>query len=466
MSLARTIVRRRGIIAACWVLTAILVGARAAHIEQVLDVSAVVPSSESAAVDDLLGKRFDSPFAHYAVLVVTGLPSPAIVPGQDALGELSDSIAVAPGVTRVLSYLDAHDSLFLGARETSATFLVVGLDAKGGPLDALIPPLRHAGDVIARRMRARHPAIALAWTGEVALNYDLRRTSADDARRAELRALPLTLVLLGLAFGSIVAALLPVGAGTLAIITTLGIASLVATRMPLSILLENVVSMLGLGLGIDYALLIVSRFREGMAAGMAADDAAEEAARHAGHTVMMSGIAVAVGFAALLVVPLNELRAVAVGGLLVSLFSVLVATTLLPGVLAWLGARADAGRLFRRKSPSPHAANSRWFRWGAFVARHPRVLVVVLGAPVVLLALQSRRLSTELPRGDWLPPKMESARGLATLRALGRGGVLQTIRVVIELPPNTPALGADGWRATRAFADALARDPRIVGARS
>lgn len=466
MSLARLIVRRRGIIAGCWVLAAISVGPRGARIEQVLDVSAAVPSSESAEVERLLSKQFDSPFAHYAVLVVTGLPSPTIVPGQTALGELADSISVAPGVTRVLSYLDAHDSLFLAARGSAATFLVVGLDAKTGPLDVLIPPLRRASDAIARRMRAGHPNIALEWTGEVALNYDLRRTSAEDARRAELRALPLTLVLLGIAFGSIVAALLPAGAGALAIVATLGVASLVATRMPLSILLENVVSMLGLGLGIDYALLIVSRFREEMSAGLSADDAAEAAARFAGHTVMVSGIAVAVGFAALLVVPLNELRAIAVGGLLVSLFSVLVATTLLPGVLAWLGARADAGRLLRRGSKPVVIGDSRWFRWGAFVARHPRMLVVLLGAPVVALAMQSRRLSTELPRGDWLPPKMESARGLATLRALGRGGVLQTIRVVIELPPNAPALGADGWRATRAFTDAFAHDERVAAARS
>src|SRR5205085_9550119 len=124
-------------------------------------------------------------------------------------------------------------------------------------------------------------------------------------------------------FGSIVAALLPVGAATLAIVVTLGVCAVLATLTPLSILLENVASMLGLGLGIDYALLIVSRFREARSRGASAEDAAIEATQHAGHTVLISGAAVVVGFAALLVVPLNELRAIAVGGLLVSLFSVL-----------------------------------------------------------------------------------------------------------------------------------------------
>lgn len=466
MDLPRTIVRRRGIIVACWTVAAAAFIPAAARLEPMLDVSATVPGSESAEVDALLARRFASPFAHYAVLVAAGLPPLSDSIGRRTLGALSAAVARAPGVTRVLSYLDSGDSLFLGARRPDATFLVVGLDAKGGPPDALIAPLRRVSDSLMRTLRATHPALTLEWTGDVALNHDLRRTSADDARRAELRALPLTLVMLGIAFGSVVAALVPLGAGGIAIALTLGAASLVATAVPLSILLENVVSMLGLGLGIDYALLIVSRFREATAAGESAEDAAVSAARHAGHTVALSGAAVAVGFAALLIVPLNELRAIAVGGLLVALASVLVATTLLPGVLAWLGPRAEAGRIRRTDGARTARGVGRWRRWGAYVARHPRALLVVLGAPMAVLALQARRLSTELPRGDWLPPAMESARGVATLRTLGRGGVLQSVRVVIELPSGVHALGPTGWDATRRFAERMARDGRIAGARS
>ncbi len=464
MSLATLVVRRRGIVATIWLAAALALSPFAARIERVLDVSAVVPSSESAQVERLLAERFHSPFAHYAILVAHGLPSPSMEPGQIALGELADSIAAVPGVTRVLSYLDGHDSIFLAPAQGGATFLVVGLDPGRGALDALVPPLRQASNRLVGRLAARHPGIRLQWTGETPLNYDLRRTSATDARRAELRAMPLTLVLLGLAFGSLVAALLPAAAGTLAIVVTLGVIALIATHMSLSMLVENVVSMLGLGLGIDYALLIVSRFRDETARGLAPEDAAIAAARHAGHTVVISGTAVAIGFAALTVVPLNELRAIAIGGLLVSLFSVLTATTLLPGVLAWLGPRADAGRLRRRRVAS--TSGDGWHRWGVWIAGHPWRILIGLGAPVLALALQARHLSTDLPRGDWLPPSMESAQALATLRSQGKSSVLQTIRVVVELPRGSGAFSADGWQATKRATDWLAADPRLAVARS
>src|SRR5205814_998395 len=121
-------------VAAAWLVAAIVIGPRAARIEDLLDVSASVPSSESLQVEQTLAARFHSPFAHYAILVARGLPSPTVEPGERALSALADSIAAAPGVTRVLSYADAHDSLFLGSKgtEADATFLVVGLKSATG----------------------------------------------------------------------------------------------------------------------------------------------------------------------------------------------------------------------------------------------------------------------------------------------------------------------------------------------
>jgi putative drug exporter of the RND superfamily len=191
------------------------------------------------------------------------------------------------------------------------------------------------------------------------------------------------------AFGTLAASLLPIVAGMAGILAALGVAAIIAATYPLSILLSNIVTMIGLGLGIDYALLTVSRFREELAAGRSSHDAAMRAAHSAGHTVMLSGAAVLIGFVALAFVPLNELRSVAVGGAVVVAFSVAVAVTLVPALLAMLGSRVNAGRLFVRAPGG--GASERWRRWGRFVVAHPAMVLAVAGIPMVVLALQVLR---------------------------------------------------------------------------
>ena len=470
---SQTIVRRRGVVAFIWLVACVTTLPAARRIESQLRVAARVDGSESAMVEEQLSKRFQSPFAHSVVLVATGIPSPVDARGAETLRALVDSVRAAPGVTRVFSYLDGHEPLFLGTGEhrLDGTFLVVGLDGRRAP-DLLLDSLRHATTRVAAAMQRDYPPIALRWTGEVALNTDLRRVSAEGARRAESRALPLTFALLLVAFGAVAAALLPVIGAMLSIGVTLGIAAFVAMHWSLSILLQNVVSMIGLGLGIDYSLLIVQRFREAAFAHRLIGDArqqatqasrcAAEALSTAGRTILLSGTAVAIGFSALAIVPVNELRSVAVGGLIVTIVSMLLATTLLPGVLATLGQRVDMGRVPLVK----RGHDIDWSRWAAFVTRHPGRVLVVAGLPIALLAWQARRLDTVQPRSDWLPRQVESAIALHTLETMGRSAVVQTIRVTMEFASGTSAVDDSGWTATARLARRLVADSAVDRVRS
>ena len=460
-SLATAVVRRRRWVVAAWTVVALLLLPHAREAKARLEVAARVQGSESDAVARLLADRFDSPFARSAVLVVTGLPAPTTPAGRDALRSLAAAVTRVPGVTRTLSHLDAPDPAFLG--HAGEQFVVVGLDGRHGSSDATVARLR---DVVAGAMtplRATYPAVTALLTGEDALNHDLRLSSAHDVAAAERRALPLTLVLLLLAFGAVAAAAIPLGVGGLAIGLALGGAALAARAWPLSIALQNVVSMLGLGLGVDYTLLLVTRFREARAAGRDPEDAAVEAARHAGHSVLVSAATVAVGFAVLLAVPLADLRSIAAGGLLVVTTSALLATTLVPGLLAALGARVELGRLLPRARPQ---RATRWRGWATLVARRPLRTLIVAALPLLLLVLQARRLEPRLPRGDWLPRQAEAAQGARALRAMGSGGVVQTLRIVISLPNGVHALDARGWSATSRISVALAHDPRVRRVRS
>jgi RND superfamily putative drug exporter len=456
--LAEGIVRRRRTIIAAWLIACVALLPAARKIESVLAVAARVDGSESALVDDVLARRFHSPFAHSVVLVATGTPSPTNEAGESALRSLVDTLRSTPGITGVLSYLDGREPLLVGA-DSSGTFIVVGLE--GSRPDTRLGLLRETTHRLEARLRREYPRVALRWTGETALNADLRRASAADATGAELRALPVTLLLLLIAFGALAAALLPIAGGLLAIGITLGLASVVARVWPLSILLHNVVTMIGLGLGIDYSLLIVGRFRDELRLGHDGQRAAVEALCHAGPTIVLSGLAVAIGFGALATAPVNELRSVAVGGLLVTGVSVLISTTLLPGLLALLGAGVDAGRVRFLSRVHP-----RWDRWANAVTRHPMRVLAVFGLPVCVLAWQARRLNIDLPRGDWLPKEVESAVALRSLDAMGRGAVVNTIRLTLELPTGVSALGDSGWKATTRVARWLVADPAVERVRS
>lgn len=449
--------RRRGLVLVCWAGALAALAPHAVGVERVLETAARVDGSESARVEAELASRFRAPFAQYALLVVRGGASAVTPAGRDLADSIVGTVATVPGVAAVRGYRDARDTLLLG-RDSSGTFVLVGLDPAAGRPDAIVPQLRTATAALARRLVGRFPGLELRWTGEAVLNADLRQASRASARLAERRALPLTLALLLVAFGSLIAAGTPVLSGALVIVLALGASGVLATRWPLSILLQTFVSMIGLGLGIDYALLSVSRFREALAATGDPVQAAVATGRSAGRTILLSGLTVAVGFTALLAVPLGELRSVAVGGLLATAFAMLVGVTLLPALLAWLGRGIEAGRLW----PARRAAGARWRAWGRWVTRHPVAVLIAAGVPLVLLAWQGTRLRSGLPRGDaWLPPRLESVVALRDLEKMGRGAVPQTVRVILELPDGQDVLSRAGWRAAQSLRARLAQDPRV-----
>lgn len=455
--IATIIVDRRRWVIALWVSIAAVLIPLAAKVEDKLEVAATIDGSESERVEQLLATKFSAGFAQFAVLVIEGAPDPRTVAGSKFLGSIRDELNSKPFVSGTFSYLDAPDTLFVGR---GATFMVVGLRPGTNRPDKLIPLLRALTEARAQNVAEK---TTYRWTGEIALNHDLRLASAADAQNAEKRVMPVTLVLLVVAFGAVAASFLPLIAGGFAIALALGSAVVISGHWPLSILLENVVTMLGLGLGIDYALLVVGRFREGLAAGLSPRDAAIDAGDRAGHTIVLSGASVCIGFAALVGIPVNELRSLAVGGLLIVVMAVLLATTLLPALLAMLGQRVNWLSMRRRQSS---AGSDRWRAWGRFVTAHPVMVLIVAAAPVVALGLQARRINTELPRGDWLPPKMESAVGLRTLRHSNRSGIVNAVRIVVELPKASPWDSPSGWSALKKASDHFASDPRIARVRS
>src|ERR1700678_691718 len=334
------------------------------HAERHLETATRVEGSQAATVRQELETRFRSPFVDQVVLVIQGLPPADSEEGGQALETIVAGLKDQPGVSGVVSYLELHDPIFLG--RGGGTFVLVGLTSADGPVESLVPKLHELASSLENQLRGRYPTVKLELTGEIPLNFDIRKASAADVHRGESLVIPGTLALLLVAFGSLVAALIPLAVGQLAIATTLAITGFLAQRWHLSILVQNLATMLGLGLGIDYALLMVSRFREAIAAGHDGFRASVIAARQAGHTLVISASTVAIGFLALLTVPISEVRSIGVAGFLGAGMSVLLASTLVPALLGILGTRINAGRLQLLASLAPHRAartGDRWRRW-------------------------------------------------------------------------------------------------------
>lgn len=435
------------------------------HAERHLETATRVDGSEAELVQQELNSRFHSPFVDRVVLVITGLPPANSEAGGQGLATIVAQLRQEPGVSGVVSYLELHDPVFLG--HANGTFVLVGLAATDGPVESLVPKLHELTNSLQNQLRNRFPSIKLELTGELPLNFDIRKASSDEVDRSESLVIPATLALLLFAFGSLVAALIPLAVGQLAIATTLAITGLLAPYLHLSILVQNLATMLGLGLGIDYGLLMVSRFREALYAGHDAREASVIAARQAGRTLLISASTVAIGFLALLTVPISEIRSIGIAGFLVAGTSVLLTNTLVPALLALLGPRINAGRLpwtpklkAIREGCAETPTDTRWRRWGKVIVAHPWIAIFVASTPLLLLAWQATRLDTSVPSGDWLPQAAESVQALHTLQQMDRGGVVESLRVIVELPSDSIAQTDAGWNAIDRISKQIASDPR------
>lgn len=434
-----------------WTAVAVALIPFATDLESRLDGRVTVAGAEAARAQMALAHEFDTPLASPTILVVEGLAPTQRPRDAETLRGLVEMLETAGSGIRVISHLDAGDPLFLGA-DTSGAVLFVS--APGAPLADL---QRIADSYVA----SAGGELALHWTSESLLNNEIREISARDANEAELRVLPLALIVLLIAFGSATAGATPVAIGFLTVALARGLLALIDIHIPLSILTANVATMLGLALSVDYALLVVSRFRdELMHAGQRT--AARVAAQRAGGAVLLSGAGVAIALAALLLVPISEVRSIGIAGLVVVIVAVAICTTLLPALLAIAGSRIDLlWPLRRRLAP---ASRSLWNRWARLVFARPLVLAICTAAPLLALAFNCARLDISLPRGEWMPRSTHGSQAMAALARMERKGLLQTIHVVVRF--EAPVASPSSWRALAQLAERYDSDPRVEAARS
>ena len=463
---ARSLIQFRLAALIFWAVLAILAVPRAASVHDALKMEGgeSLTDSEAERFNGIIQQEFRQPIAHFLVITVHG-PNPIEDERTLALIEaLSDAAQQEPYVGRVVSYLTTPDSSFLSA-DGHTTFLIAAIQtAEHSEATERVPRFRQAIHAAADRV-SDGSEYEVFVTGGPALDFDARRVSTEDVRAGEKKALPFAGIILVLAFGALVAALLPLLIGVLAITCTLGLVQVIASIHPMSVFVQTIVSMVGLAVGIDYSLLIVTRFREELNRGRGPKAAAIRTINTAGRAVVTSGLTVAVGFASLLITPTTETRSVGIGGLVVVTAAVLLSVTFLPALLSYMGRVIDLPHWLARRLAWYHAPAG-WERWARWLGHHPWRAVVFGGIAIALITWPLADMKVGLPRSNWFPSNTESSDGVDALERMGARGTLQPVRIALRAPEGQRIVGTRYVRGLKRLSDSLSSNPRVSQIRS
>jgi RND superfamily putative drug exporter len=279
-------------------------------------------------------------------------------------------------------------------------------------------------------------ALSITATGDVPLAYDFDTFLASDLRRSEVVSLPLALILLVIVFCTGVAALLCLGVGVFAVLGGVGAALALAHVIDVSTYAVNVVTLVGLGIAIDYSLFIVTRFREELGSGHSVEDALATTMATAGRAIMFSGLTVAIGLSGLLFYTGTALVSMGVAGAIVVAISVLYGVTLLPALLAILGRRINSIRV-PILQPKPFGEGA-WHRLATWVMRRP--WTVLIPTVAILLVAGSPFLDLQLANSDvnQLPTNAEAREGADLLQRQFPQVGTNTIAVVMQFDQGAP----------------------------
>jgi RND superfamily putative drug exporter len=404
-------------------------------------------SPESQRADELISRAFP--------------PSP-----QEELQRFADIVVVSsPRYTVDTPQFQAVvATLFREGRATNKVIAAgTGPSSKDG--HALLIRIRVDGDsdiepIVDIVNRAdRSPDFDVAVTGEHSVGHDFSTLSQRDLEHGELFfGLPAALVVLILVFGAVVAGLVPVLMALLSILVGLGLVALLSLEFTLSIFIVNMLSGMGLALGIDYSLFVISRYREERTAGHVKDEAIRRAGATASRAVLFSGATFVAALFGMLLVPTNIMRSLAVGAIIVGIVSVAAALTLMPALLSVLGDRVNAlpVPIAGRNIGQPGGTESRFWRWIVDnVVHRPALSLLVSGGLLIAAAIPLFGLHVGSSGVTTLPNDLSSKRGYVALQRAFPSSSPYPVEIAVE------GGSSEVPQRLAALKRTLAQDPRF-----
>jgi putative drug exporter of the RND superfamily len=451
--------RRRWTVVVLWAIVlalgAVLLQPRANAV--VKGGTSATPGSDSARAASLLTQAFHFSNDNTLIVVLHSTAHRAGGPWFDRTVRAADrSLQTLPQVGTISSYLTAPHA---GLTSKDAHTTLVEVSIRGSAEDA-------SSVVEAVRSRLRGIPGSPMVTGYPALIHDTLATSEKDLKRSELFTIPIVLILLLLVFRTVVAATIPLVLGACSVVLTLSLIGVIGSFVETSVFALNIASMIGLGLGIDFSLIVVARYREELRSGRDVDDAVARTMATAGRSITYSGITVILAMAIMTLVmhDLVIIRSISMAVILVAIVSLCAALTLLPAVLALLGSRIEILSVVPRRTAGDGTSQV-WYRVSHSIMQRPWVWLL---AGLVLLALAAspvRSIKLDIASPEDLPPSTESAAAAQLIAHSFGAGALNPIQIVISAPTRQfwtqPTLAGIGT-----LSNLVSADPRIASTES
>ncbi|MBI4340244.1 MAG: MMPL family transporter, partial [Chloroflexi bacterium] len=444
--LGELMVRFRWAVVVVWAVAFLVAGLLAPRVFSALSPGFGRADTESQQAIDLLAQKLG--LDENVLIVVISHPElkvtdPAfrqgveqVLAGLDGLTELTGVATLYSGGTPSFASRDGH-----------TTYALVSLKGTFDEGMALYPEVRE---------RLKAPTGFQMWsTGGIAIFSELNEAAENDLRRSEAVSFPLVLVALAVVFGALLATFMPIVMATVAVIMTMAAVYLLTQLMDVSIFVLNIASFLGIGLAIDYTLLVVSRFREELQQRDVAPAVAVTLAT-SGRAILFSGLTTVMGLSGLFFIPFMFFRSLGIGGVVVVLASMLVVLTLVPALLGILGAGVNRFRIL----PERRSANGGFWRGVASrVMRHPVLVSVPVALALLLLGAPFLGVKLGQPWATVLPVGAEPRVGWEKVERDFGEGELTPIAVVVQASGGVlrPEVVGDLYD----FAHRFAGDPRV-----
>ena len=390
--LGHLVVRRRKAMVVLFIVSVLTAGTVGSMVFSRLDSGGYSnPNSDSYQVYNYLSKNLDIADPNVVVVVDSGHLSITDTTVTAKAQMLETEMAKAPGVTKIVSYWNTGGEKTLAATDGKAAYILVY-----GEGEAFTPESQEMGKYFQDNFDGKRDGLTLYSGGVGVVGNAINKKIADDLKIAEAISIPLTFILLVFVFGAMAASAMPLIVGVSAILGAFFILYLISLVTSVSVYALNLTTGMGLGLGIDYALLIVNRFREELHRGKNVEDSIVDTMASAGKTVFYSGLTVLVTLFSLTFFPLPFLKSFGYAGVSVVAIAVAGALFGLPPILAMLGNKVDKGVV--RKSAITHKDEGRWAQTARLVMKRP--VAVVLLSLIVLGIMAAPIKNIAFSQGD------------------------------------------------------------------
>ncbi|WP_100502152.1 MMPL family transporter, partial [Geodermatophilus chilensis] len=418
-----------------------------------------VEGSQSAAVEEALREGFLGRGESTLTVVVhdrahTADEEPFEARVREVVAAVAEDPALEVQSTYGWSTLSPEErDGFLG--EDGRTVVdVVGLGVEDGYARQELPAAQER-----LHERFADDGLEVSLVGPASFWGEVNELSEEGLLRAELITLPLIVFVVVLLFGGIVAALVALVVGVTSIVLTLAVLTVLAGQYELSLFVQNTATMLGLGVGVDYSLFVIARFKEELAAGRDVESAVATTLRTSGETVLSSGLTVIAAMSTLFLVPLGVIGSIALGAVVVVAFSVLTSVILLPVLLHLLGPRINRWMVVVRKGTHRRPAAARWVGFAGRVMRRPVLFLAVSVAGLLLLAAPSLGLRTFTPDARIIPAEEPVRVGYTLMEEQFGVGSTAPLQVLVS---SAEPLGSDDGPAVTDLQQRLQELPGVV----